>query len=104
MEPGSIDEPKPRGDRVDLNDLEWEDRERVLRLLFSKMNAGVPPTALMKRVSAKQQVKREQEMRQISEMGVYLAGEGDQPADEEEGEYLQEEEQEEEPLAIEYDR
>lgn len=63
MEPGSIDDPKPRGDRVDLNDLEWEDRERVLRLLFSKMNAGVPPTALMKRVSAKQQVKREQEMR-----------------------------------------
>jgi len=22
--------------------LDWEDRERVLRLLFSKMNAGVP--------------------------------------------------------------
>lgn len=33
-----------------------------------------------------------------------MAGEGDQPADEEEGEYLQEEEQEEEPLAIEYDK
>jgi len=30
-------------DKVDLNDLDWEDRERVLRLLFSKMNAGVPP-------------------------------------------------------------
>ena len=29
-------------DKVDLNDLEWEDRERVLRLLFSKMNAGNP--------------------------------------------------------------
>lgn len=27
---------------MDLNDLDWEDRERVLRLLFSKMNAGVP--------------------------------------------------------------
>ena len=26
------------GEKVDLNDLEWEDRERVLRLLFSKMN------------------------------------------------------------------
>lgn len=25
-----------------MNDLDWEDRERVLRLLFSKMNAGVP--------------------------------------------------------------
>lgn len=31
------------GEKVDLNDLEWEDRERVLRLLFSKMNAGVAP-------------------------------------------------------------
>jgi hypothetical protein len=29
-------------EKVDLNDLDWEDRERVLRLLFSKMNAGVP--------------------------------------------------------------
>jgi hypothetical protein len=25
---------------VELNDLDWEDRETVLRLLFSKMNAG----------------------------------------------------------------
>lgn len=33
-------------DKVDLNDLDWEDRERVLRLLFSKMNAGVPTSAL----------------------------------------------------------
>ena len=32
----------PFSDKVDLNDLEWEDRERVLRLLFSKMNAGIP--------------------------------------------------------------
>ena len=31
-------------DKVDLNDLDWEDRERVLRLLFSKMNAGVHPS------------------------------------------------------------
>jgi hypothetical protein len=28
---------------VDLCELEWDDRERVLRLLFAKMNAGVPP-------------------------------------------------------------
>ena len=28
-------------DKVDLNDLDWEDRERVLRLLFSKINQGV---------------------------------------------------------------
>jgi hypothetical protein len=33
---------KNLADKVDLNDLEWEDRERVLRLLFSKMNAGNP--------------------------------------------------------------
>ncbi len=26
--------------QVELNDLDWEDRERVLRLLFSKMNTG----------------------------------------------------------------
>ena len=32
-------------EKVDLNDLDWEDRERVLRLLFSKMNAGVPTNA-----------------------------------------------------------
>ena len=33
---------KNYAEKVDLNDLDWEDRERVLRLLFSKMNAGVP--------------------------------------------------------------
>lgn len=30
---------------VTLNDLDWEDRETVLRLLFSKMNAGEPATS-----------------------------------------------------------
>ena len=34
---------KSYADKVDLNDLDWEDRERVLRLLFCKMNAGVSP-------------------------------------------------------------
>lgn len=67
------------GEKVDLNDLEWEDRERVLRLLFSKMNAGVVPTALIQRANLKKQAKRQQEMRQISEMGVYL----EQPSSEE---------------------
>ena len=38
---GISDPNKAFSDKVDLNDLEWEDRERVLRLLFSKMNAGV---------------------------------------------------------------
>lgn len=42
---GKKDE-KQYNDKVDLNDLDWEDRERVLRLLFSKMNAGVPTNAL----------------------------------------------------------
>lgn len=27
-----------------MSDLDWEDRERVLRLMFSKMNSGQPPT------------------------------------------------------------
>jgi chromosome segregation ATPase len=34
---------KTYSDKVELSDLDWEDRERVLRLLFSKMNMGVPP-------------------------------------------------------------
>lgn len=29
---------------VELNDLDWADRETVLRLLFSKMNTGDPAT------------------------------------------------------------
>ena len=33
---------KAYSEKVDLNDLDWEDRDRVLSLLFSKMNAGVP--------------------------------------------------------------
>jgi len=35
---------KVYSDKVELSDLDWEDRERVLRLLFSKMNAGIPPS------------------------------------------------------------
>ena len=30
-------------EKVDIAELDWEDRERVLRLLFSKINTGVPP-------------------------------------------------------------
>lgn len=29
---------------VELSDLDWEDRERILRLLFSKMNTGQSAT------------------------------------------------------------
>jgi hypothetical protein len=69
QEPLIDEKPHGAGEKVDLNDLEWEDRERVLRLLFSKMNAGVTPSALIKR-----QAKRERQgqVQQISEMGVYL--------------------------------
>ena len=65
-------------EKVDLNDLEWEDRERVLRLLFSKMNTGVQPTALLQRANIKKQTKRQQEMRQMSDMAVFLE---DQPSE-----------------------
>ena len=50
----SNDPTKAFSDKVDLNDLEWEDRERVLRLLFSKMNAGVQTNTLAARQSMKQ--------------------------------------------------
>jgi len=46
---------KQYSDKVDLNDLDWEDRERVLRLLFSKMNAGVPTHSA--KILAKQMMK-----------------------------------------------
>jgi hypothetical protein len=40
----SLNSKKPSlNDKVELNDLDWEDRERVLRLLFSKMNMGIAP-------------------------------------------------------------
>ena len=65
-------------EKVDLNDLEWEDRERVLRLLFSKMNTGVQPTALLQRANIKKQAKRQQDMRQMSDMAVFLE---DQPSE-----------------------
>ena len=44
----------------------------MLRLLFSKMNQGVMPTALINRAQQKKQADRQEQMRQISEMGVYL--------------------------------
>lgn len=28
--------------QIELADLDWEDRERVLRLMFAKMNTGQP--------------------------------------------------------------
>lgn len=69
QEPLVDEKPHGTGEKVDLNDLEWEDRERVLRLLFSKMNAGVVPSVLIKRQGER---KRQTQAQQISEMGVYL--------------------------------
>lgn len=43
--PGSTGGAKAYADKVDLNDLDWEDRERVLRLLFSKINQGTNPAS-----------------------------------------------------------
>lgn len=65
QEPNVDGEPKSQanGEKVDLNDLEWEDRERVLRLLFSKMNQGVMPTALINRAAQKKQTQRQEQMR-----------------------------------------
>lgn len=61
---------KPFSDKVDLNDLEWEDRERVLRLLFSKMNAGVPTNTMQARQNLKQVQARETNMKAISDEGM----------------------------------
>ena len=60
-------EQKQYSDKVDLNDLDWEDRERVLRLLFSKMNAGVPANA--HKALAKATVN--QRMQQVQQMLDY---------------------------------
>lgn len=46
---------------VELADLDWEDRETVLRLLFSKMNTGEPATCWRDPVGASRQSQREHE-------------------------------------------
>ena len=66
----ATDPTKAFSDKVDLNDLEWEDRERVLRLLFSKMNAGVQTNTLAARQQNKQAQGREDQMRALSEQGL----------------------------------
>lgn len=35
---------KVYSDKIDFGSLGWEDKEKILRILFSKMNAGVTPT------------------------------------------------------------
>ena len=66
----SADPTKAFSDKVDLNDLEWEDRERVLRLLFSKMNAGVQTNTLAARQAMKQAGNREDTMRALSDQNM----------------------------------
>ena len=61
---------KNLADKVDLNDLEWEDRERVLRLLFSKMNAGNPTSTATTRQNMKQSQARDEQLRAISDEGM----------------------------------
>ena len=55
---------------MDLNDLEWEDREGVLRLLFSKMNAGIPTNTQQARQNLKQVQNRENQMKALSDEGM----------------------------------
>jgi len=44
---------------VELADLDWEDRETVLRLLFSKMNTGEPATCWRDPVGGSRQSQRD---------------------------------------------
>lgn len=75
MRSGQEDDKKVNySEKVDLNDLDWEDRERVLRLLFSKMNAGVPGNAA--RVQAMQLAKRGH-VGQVPMQGSYVPEYGD---------------------------
>jgi len=34
---------KSMSDKLEFNSLDWEDREKILRVLFSKMNSGMTP-------------------------------------------------------------
>jgi len=47
--------PKKSWEKLDITSLDWEDKEKILRILFSKMNTGLPPSnwrsALMERSS-----------------------------------------------------
>ena len=69
--------PKPYSDKVDLNDLDWEDRERVLRLLFSKMNAGVPASHWRAFAPHARPEDGDEEEDDPEGEGDYGAGEGD---------------------------
>ena len=55
---------------MELNDLDWADRETILRLLFSKMNAGVQTNTLAARQAMKQAGNREDTMRALSDQNL----------------------------------
>lgn len=85
---------------VELNDLDWADRETVLRLLFSKMNTGdqatnwrdVAPSASQSRSSKQQnsELNRAQEAEQYPD--EYYDQEGVAGPEEEEEESSQNQE------------
>jgi len=47
--------PKKTWEKLDFTSLDWDDKEKILRILFSKMNTGLPPSnwrsALLERSS-----------------------------------------------------
>lgn len=57
---------------VELADLDWEDRETVLRLLFSKMNTGEPASCWRDpaEVGASRSSNRQREQHGASESGT----------------------------------
>lgn len=55
---------------MDIADLDWEDRERVLRVLFSKMNKGVQPPTWREDAQVQKTVG-------TSKMVGYIKAEGD---------------------------
>jgi hypothetical protein len=67
---------KTYADKVDLNDLDWEDRERVLRLLFSKMNAGIPSSQVRAMNQKKQQEQSINEQADHNASGIQAIEEG----------------------------
>lgn len=54
--------------KAELNDLSWEDREKILRVIFAKISLGVSPT-YWKRIEAELERKKRRE-----EGGNYLPG------------------------------
>ena len=69
--------------QVELSDLDWEDRERVLRLMFSKMNGGQPASNWRFITASRGENGK-------ASAGVLSKGELDRSFRQEDGEYDQE--------------